>query len=139
MAQATIQGTLGAATIIGEDANTAFSGKFDMWSASLDSGIVETTGFGDLGYRKREPTIARMTGSASGMVITDYPPIPALALGASFAPASVKGEIVLTATTGCTYTFDAVISDVQMNRPEDGKATFTCNFTSTGRITQAWS
>jgi len=136
----TIQGTGGAATLLGEDASTAFCAKLDTWSATLDTGIVETTGFGDKGYRHRAATIGRMSGSASGMVISEFPPIPVLALGETFLPEKCKGELVLTAMTNHTYTFDALITNVAITRPEEDKVTVSFDFQSSGPVTQsAWS
>ena len=137
---ATIQGTLGNATLFGSSDTTDFGAKLDMWSADLDTGVVQTTGFGDLGYRTHEGTIGRLSGSASGMAKTEFAPVPVLALGASFLPASCKGTITLTATTGHTYSFDAIVSNVSISRPEDGKCTVSFNFRSDGPVTQsAWA
>jgi len=137
---ATIQGTLGDATLIGTGATTAFDAKLDMWSAALDTGVVQTTGFGDAGYRTHEPTIGRMSGSASGMLITEFAPVPVLALGATFDPTKCKGSVVLTATTGHTYTFNALISNVRITRPNDGKPSVSFDFRSDGPVTQsAWA
>lgn len=137
---ATIQGTTGNCTLIGTGATTAFDAKLDTWSASLDTGVVQTTGFGDAGYRTHEGTILRLSGSASGMVITEFAPVPVLALGVTFLPASCKGSVVLTMSTGHTYTFNALVSNVKIARPEDGKATVTFDFRSNGPVTQsAWA
>jgi len=137
---ATIQGTLGDCTIFGSADTTDFGAKLDMWTASLDSGTVQTTGFGDLGYRRHEPTIGRLSGSASGMCKTEFAPVPVLALGAEFLPSACKGTITLTATTGHTYSFTALVTDMVVTRPEDGKATVSFNFRSDGPVTQsAWT
>jgi len=137
---ATIQGTSGNATLLGSGVDTAFSAKLDVWLARLDSGVVQTTGFGDLGWRNREPTIAELSGSASGMVIEEFAPVPVLVFSTgTFDPSKCEGTIVLTATTGCTYTFTGLISNVNIDRPEADKCTVTFDFVSVGRITQVWT
>lgn len=137
----TIQGTGGACKLIHLTDETGFIAKLDLWSASSDFGLLQTTGFGDKGYRTFEPTICRVKGSASGMVVTSTPPVAAGAIPVSpnpFVPGSCKGEVVLTAATGCTYTFNANITGLTITRPEDGKVTVSFDFSSDGVVTQAW-
>ena len=137
---ATIQGVGGNCTLIGTGATTAFDAKLDAWSANLSTGIVQTSGFGDLGYRTHEATILRLSGSASGMVITEFAPVPVLALGATFLPASCKGTVTLTVSANHYYSFNALISNLTITRSEDGKCTVTFDFRSDGPVTQSsWS
>jgi len=130
MANTTIQGTGGSATI------TGFGAKLDIWSGNLDFGPVDTTGFGDAGWGTGEPTLCGLSGSASGMMIDDTAPILAAVMAATFGVASLKVATLLLYTTGTTgYSFPAVISNVSLGRPEDGKATVSFDFVSNGRIT----
>ena len=132
----TIQGTGGAATI------TGFAAKLDMWSASANFSPVVTTGFGDSGYHAAEATLCSMDGSASGMVLSGEAgaaPILADALAATFGVASMKiAALVLTNITGKSFSFPAVISNVSISRPEDGKCEISFDFVSNGAIAQTW-
>ena len=133
MALVTIQGDGGNVTA----AN--FTGKLQAWSASLSFGLVDTSGFSDQGYRAREPLLCGMSGSATGTLITETAPFSDAVLQTPMVPATLTCAIVLTATTGCTYSFTANISRCSIVRPYDGKGTVTFNFMSTGRITEAWA
>lgn len=130
MAKTTIQGTGGSATI------TGFGAKLDVWSATLDFGGVDTTGFGDAGWGTVEGTLCGMSGSASGMVITGTAPVHAALIAATADPAEAKIAALLLYTVGTTgYSLPAVISNISISRPEDGKATVAFDFVSNGRIT----
>lgn len=130
---ATIQGINGNVTV----AN--FVCKLSVWSADLVFGVVDTSGFEDQGYRTRETTLCGMAGSASGTAIIDNAPIDNAILAAPMVPATLTAAVVLTGTAGCTYSFNAVISNVSMVRPYDGAMTVTFDFVSDGRITEAWA
>ena len=130
MAKTTIQGTGGAATI------TGFGAKLDNWIGNLDFGPVDITGFGDAGWGEVEGTLCSLDGSASGMLITESAPVLAAVMAATFGVASLKIAALLLYTTGTTgYSFPAVISNINITRPEDGKAEVTFDFVSNGRIT----
>lgn len=130
MANTTIQGTGGSATI------TGFGAKLDIWTANLDFGGLDTTGFGDDGYGTIEGSLCGLSGSASGMMIDNTAPILAAVLAATFGVAGLKITELLLYTVGTTgYSFPAVISNVALGRPEDGKATVSFDFVSNGRIT----
>ena len=130
MAKTTIQGTGGSATI------TGFGCKLDSWSATLDFGGVDTTGFGDAGWGTIEATLCGMNGSASGMIITGTAPIHAALVAATADPAEAKIAALLLYTIGTTgYSLPAVISNISISRPEDGKVAISFDFVSNGRIT----
>ena len=87
----------------------------------------------------------QMTGSAAGTAEfddSDTKPLPAdLADGSAMAAGDLnnaKAVMTLTATTGCTYSFTAVVTRVSMSRPADGKMDVSLDFESTGPITQTW-
>lgn len=136
---ATIQGTGGGATF------PEYNIKFSSWSANLLFEDVETSGFTDGGFRTFENTIVSINGSATGTVqrdASDTMPLPlaaatltSLAALASASPIS----IVLTASTGNTFAFSGVVSNVAFTRPVDGKMDATLNFESSGAITLTWS
>lgn len=127
---ATIQGTNGACAI------TGYASKINQWSANIQIKVVETTGFSDGGFRTREPVQIFLEGSAAGTLTYGDAagPAPTLSTLASLAPVS----ITLTATTGKTFTFSAVVTGISITRPVDGKADVTFNFKSAGPVTQTW-
>lgn len=130
---ATIQGPGGAASMVG------FNIKASAWVADLAFETVDTTGFGDDGYRVREATVASMDGTISGTAENSIP-VPAAVLAAAFTPASLTATVTLTASSGNTYSFSGIANNVNFNRPTDGKMDMTLSFQSKGAITQStWS
>jgi len=130
MAKTTIQGTGGSADI------TDYGAKLDLWSATLDFGGVDTTGFDDDGWGTIEGTLCGLSGSASGMLIMGTAPILAAVMASPFGVASLKIDALTLCTTGTTgYSFPAVLSNISIGRPEDGKATVSFDFVSNGRVT----
>jgi len=130
MAKTTIQGEGGSCAI------TGFGCKLDTWSATLDFGGVDTTGFSDAGWGTIEGTLCGMAGSASGMIIFGTAPIHAALVAATADPAEAKIaklDLVTTGTAG--YSMPAVISNISISRPEDGKVAIAFDFVSNGRIT----
>lgn len=142
MATATIQGTGGDVTL-----PSGFTGKLGTWSAQIEVGSVDTSGFSDNGWQDNRPTIVGMSGSAGGTLITDTPALPTALMASSADLTAAKGTLVLQAATStstsstnvCKYTMTAVISGVSISRPVDGKADVTFDFQSSGTITQAWT
>lgn len=120
---------------------SGFAGHLSGWSATDNVTLVETTGFVDLGNRTYEPTAHVVTGSAVGTLSTGTAntPVGAAAFGTSPTFSTYKGAVTLTFASGATWSFNAVISNVAVNRVHDGKADVTFNFTSNGAITQAWA
>lgn len=128
----TIQGTGGSVTL-----PTGFTAKLDTWSANVEFKTADTTGFSDSGFQVVEPVLVSMTGSAGGTATHNdtNAPTPDPATLVSGDPA----EIVLTAASGKTYTFNCVINKIDFQRPNADKMTVTFNFESDGGIAQAWS
>lgn len=140
MAKKNIAGVGGSFTTI-----SGFNGKIGSWSATYTIDTEEVTGFDSGGFRQYEPVAASITGSASGTAEyddTNASPLPAaLADGAALAVGDMegaKGTITLTAITGCTWAFPAIITSVALDRQAAGKATITFNFQSNGAPTQTW-
>lgn len=137
----TIQGTGGGITL-----PSGYNAKVESWSASHEVLTTETTGFGDGGAEVHEPVYTKMSGSCAGTLqfdATNTAPLPGAivdggALTQSDLETNCKATLTLTATTGCTYAFTAIMTVTGFNRPEKDKATVTYNFISTGQITQAW-
>lgn len=131
---ATIAGTGGNVTIAG------YNAKMSAWSATLEIADAETTGFDDAGFRTFAPCIVSMRGSATGTCIYDVAtsiPAPPVSTGTMTLPGAVA--VVLTASSGNTYSFNAVVSNVSFDRPSDGKMGVTFDFESSGAVTCAWS
>lgn len=141
MAAITIQGKGGNVTL-----PTGFNAKLDTWSASLDIKTTDITGFSDNGNRSVRPVLGSMSGSAGGTLITDSAPVATAALGATPDLSACKGTITLTAAAATStsstatsyYTFPALVTGVQMGRPNADKGTVTFNFQSRGAITRVW-
>ena len=132
---ATIQGSAGGATL-----PTGFNMKVNGWTGDLAIETTDTSGFGDNGYRVREPVIISMdgsiTGAAEGGTST---PAPAALLAATADPTQAQGTLTLTAESGNTYSFTATISNINMNRPVDAHMDMTMSYVSSGQITQTWA
>lgn len=136
MAITTIQGVGGNIAL-----PTGFNGKHFQWNATFNFNVVETTGFADLGWRTRSITYADVTGTATSIPQFDAAttsPINATLIGSTLVPASGKGSMTLTHTTGCTHAFTGVIGSVAFNRPFDGREEATYTFSSDGAVTQVW-
>ena len=139
---------MAAATIEGLGGNAAFTAgwtfKVASWSADYNVEVADTTGFGDGGFRAKAPVIASMTGSmaGTGQSATTVPVPAGMANGTTMSVGDLAGAtttVTLTATTGCTYAFSAVITRLSMSRPVDGKMDVSADFESSGPITQSWT
>lgn len=135
MAGTTIQGTDGGSTF-----PAGYNAKFQSWRATIEGRVYNTTGFGDKGWITGEIINARIIGDAIGVITVDTP-VPAAVMAATLGVASMKGEIVLTAKTGFTWTFDALITAVALDRAEEGPASsvYRISYESTGPVVQAWA
>ena len=129
-----VSGATGSVTLL-----TGFTAKINNWTANVDFGLFDSSGFGDNGYAHASPTIARISGSASGIVDDTAVAIPAAVLAATFTPADTMAELILGLTAARTYTFDALISNVRYNTPyrAGAMATIDFDFTSYSAIVQA--
>ena len=139
MSVQTIQGLGGAVAM-----PTGFVAKIGKWTAKFNVEDVDTTGFVDVGYHTHEVVAIGLTGSATGIGEYDSTsssaatPSPSTGLGATPTLNSWKGTITLTAQTGCTYAFTAVIS-MNQDRAWNGALMVTYDFKSSGAITQTWA
>lgn len=116
---------------------SGFVSHFQGWSASLVVSTAETTGFVDVGNRTFEPTALMMSGSFVGTPNIGQPIVPSAGLGATPALSNFKvGTLTLGSYTSGSYTFPAVITAANLNRPSDGKMDAGYNFVSNGAITQ---
>ena len=113
-------------------------GKIKTWSASLDPGIVDVSGFGDLGYGTSDSTIGRISGSASGFVSTTTSPIGTEAWAAAFSNSTWSLNITLTMATTKTYVFTAIVS-FNVTAVYSDHIDLIVNYTSTGQPTVTWT
>ena len=137
---ATIQGNGGAVSL-----PTGFDSKESSWNLDWSCETVDTTGFGDGGFRSREPVITSFTGSVDGTLTYDAsssaPIVDSLVDGSTMAVGDLNdatGTTTFTATTGCTLAADCVVTGCSITRPVDGKADVSYSVESTGPITQTW-
>jgi hypothetical protein len=140
MATRTIQGASGTAA-----GTSLIQIKIVGWSAQTNLDVVDTTGPSDGGSKVFEPTAVWMSGNILGIGQfdgTNTAPIPTGTLSpASFriVSGSPGSGITLTAATGCTYAFDAVVSGVSHGRANpSGEYQVSYDFQSSGPITVTW-
>ena len=137
---ATIQGLGGTIAL-----PTGYNFKVSGWQMTHTTGTEETTGFDDGGFEVHEPVFTRFEGSATGTIeynASNTAPLPAaLADGSGMALGDLddaKGSATLTATTGCTYAGDVIITSSAINRTAKGRGEITVNFLGSGPLTQTW-
>lgn len=132
MSQSLIAGTTGNVTF-----PAGAGAKLGSWSASISQTITDTTGFQDdvWGSAVGESNLV-LSGSASGFLSkgtsTDQP-------GAVTLLTAAGGTVVLTADSGCTYTFTAIFADISISMARIGPNTISFSFRSTGVCTETWA
>ncbi len=114
--------------------------KVAAWSATYQADVVDTSGFVDAGVHTHDATAYMLVGSAIGSGSTgNAGTIPASATGATPTMSGLKGSCVLTAASGCTLSFTAVVTSVPLNRVFNGKLDAMVSFVSDGAVTQTWA
>ncbi len=132
MAQTLISGTTGGVTF-----PAGAGAKLGSWSASINQSVTDTTGFqdSDWGTCVGESNLV-LSGSASGFLskgtTTDQP-------GALTLLTAAGGAMVLTADSGCTYSFTAVFADISISMARIGPNTISFSFRSSGVVTEVWA
>ena len=127
--------------LVGNDGNVSFGTnyviQFNVWNATFSRQVSDVTGFGDYG-RRRQLGVHDCTGSAGGFLQADVAN-SAPNLGGTAASAtsvtdwlSAGSDITLTAKSGCTYGFKAVISDGAISVAKTGDAAISLNFALSG-------
>lgn len=99
----------------------AMGGSIKSWNANFTRPSVDVTVFGG-GNRNRAAGICDITGSMTGTMNNSLS--PALAFTGNTAPA----DITLTAATGKTIVFKAIIDSFTIGCAVDGEATYSANF-----------
>ena len=124
MAETFISGNSGQALL---GSTNEHNPHFNTWSATFSRTQHDVTAFGDTG-RRRIPGIADITGSAGGFMTFDANNTGPGVFQDAHGSTAESHAIVLTVQTGCTYTFNGLISDVAISSTMGGDATITMNF-----------
>ena len=121
---------------------TGFNAKIQGWSGAMEMPIEDATGFSDNGWSfpvHIGPVAIKGSATAVGQFDdATTAPVPAALIAATVDFSNAVGAMTLTATTGCTYTFTGVISNVSYDRQASGKLNMTFDFESQGVVTQTW-
>ena len=119
---------------------TGCTGHISAWSATVEMEDVETTGFAEVGNRTFDATTVMISGAYVGTGQSGQSALlPATGLGSTPAMSAWQASMTLTAASGCTLAFTALIKAVALNRPQNGKLDIAYTFKSSGAITQTWS
>ncbi len=100
------------------------------WSASIDRDVFDASPFDPTSLAKVSvPGLHVMTGTIEGFLDDttghDY---------THFQDTAATASMVLTATTGRTYTFTGIISNWSASADSQGVNTYSCSFQSSGAI-----
>ena len=117
----------------GNFAGTGINGKFYEWTAEIDPGTQDFTGFGDLNWRYREAQCGSVSFTATAELTTDAI-FPTTLFASTFPYASWTVNCTLTLSATKSFSGSAVIS-VSPSRAQVGKSTVTIRGESTG----AWT
>ncbi len=126
------------ASIVGTNGNVSATGiaaDFNAWNASLNVVETDVTKFGSLS-RLVVPGLVSATFTASGTMSDDVQLFgdDGVVAAAHFQ----SGTVTLTADTGCTLAFGALITAFDISTAVGGDATFSMSGSSNGDITLAW-
>lgn len=133
MAATTIQGSGGGVT------GSGFGGKAYSWSGTQDTGVVDVSGFTDGIYQANAATILSLSGSMAFVADSTQAPLATAAFGTSATLSSCTADVTLTAASGCTYSFNALLNEIAMSRPHAGRMEVTANFKNNGAVTESWT
>jgi len=131
------------AGISGVNGNITFSGalggNIKSWTANFTRASVDISAFGGA-TRNRAVGLIDLTGSMTGSLDNTTSPTVA------FTGNTVAANITLTAETGNTLVFPAIIDSFTVGVAVDGEATFSANYaiastatTFAGAVTASWS
>lgn len=132
--------------IIGNDGSVTFftnhNAILNSFSLTIAQVVSDVTGFGDT-WRQKRGGVKDGRGSAAGFMSYDAADTgPGIADdSASSGDGPISGDaasITLIPVTGCSWTGDAIISDVTVNSSKTGDATISFNFEFSNTITETW-
>ena len=120
----------------GSVTTTNFGARIASFSLSLIHEVYDATGFDSNGYRQNLGGLKSATGVFAGFLtygsVQDQPGFNELGCG------DTGVTIILTAKTGCYYTFTANISKIDIDERVDDNAKIAFSFVSTGPIVESW-
>jgi len=99
----------------------AIGGIIKSWTANFTRASTDITGFGNA-TRNRAVGIIDVTGSMTGSLDSGTSPTVA------FTGNTAAANITLTAETGNTLVFKAIIDSITVGVAVDGEATFSANY-----------
>jgi hypothetical protein len=114
---------------------TSYKTVFNYWSADLERDFTEATVFSSGGWRARIPGLKRLTGRADGYASKGAPQSDPTQSGFT---SQTGVAIVLTADTGCTFTFTGFVGRAHTGLRAAANSEFSLEFESTGTVTVAW-
>ncbi len=127
---AKLTGATGSITI--PDAAGGQDHLVTAWRGNLTREIHDGTTFDDAGNARRKIGGAyHITGSCDAWLDDTDPPLIGTMDDVDGAPTT---GFILTATTGRTYTFDGIISDIAPSVEKVGQARVTITFESSGDV-----
>lgn len=128
--------------LTGNDGNCKFgtsttnhNAAFNVWNASFSRNVSDISAFGD-SARRRRLGVADVSGSAGGFLIHDDP-----GPGVNTTDWSTDGvDMTLTAASGCTFAFGAIVSEIAISNAKTGDAAVSFNFqlSSGAAPTETW-
>lgn len=130
MADTTIIGLSGSVTL-----PSGSSLKIFRATLRLSQRIIDITNTGSSGNMEVVGGLKSATGTVLG-----YPHYGTAASSPGWgAISATPASMVVTAATGCTYTFNALISGLELAIDYEGKTVVTGAFASSGAIVEVWA
>lgn len=109
------------------------------WSADFARDFTEKTTFCTSGWRSRQPGLKQLLGVVDGLLAKGADMSGSTAISpASFIASTSAQAYVLTADTGCTFTFNGHAGRVHSGIRAALNSEFALNFESDGAVTTAW-
>ena len=106
----------------------------NFWSANIVRDFTEATTFCDSGWRSRTPGFKQLVGRISGIAAKGV----AGTNPATYMASSSTMAFVLTADTGCSFTFDGHVGNVGVAFLASQNSTFGLDYESAGAVTTVW-
>lgn len=134
MAKSYIDGSDGTASIAG-----GFGIEINAWRASFTRPVTDHSAFGDTGRRRKLGNLTDVQGSLSGTLAAD-----ASTTSPNIDHTNRDGSLVTltprSASTSCSWTFTAVVSNQSFDCKLDGDLTASYDFMLSGGAipTEAW-
>lgn len=113
---------------------TSFKNIAAVWTARINRDFTEATTFASGGWRSRTPGMRQLIGSLAGFASKGWAgadPLVLMSLQAAIA-------IVLTADTGCTYTFTGHVGSDETTLVAAANSGRIITFESVGVVVTAW-